>query len=113
MWGTLVHFENPVVISSCGVGVLKCLEVLGPGKKILETMLRSYEVVLFLMNKDLVISSKCTSMPGSKDERMCLDELSLAVERDVGIVSVVAQLSHLGHELGQVVKAHAICIPDF
>ena len=36
---------------------------------------------------------------------MCLDELPLAVESDVGIVSVVAQLSHPGHQLGAV-KAH-------
>ena len=36
---------------------------------------------------------------------MCLDELPLAVESDLGIVSVVVQLSHLGHELGAV-KAH-------
>ena len=48
-------------------------------------------------------------MPGSEDEGMCLDELPLAVEGDVSIVSVVAQLGHLGHELG-VVKAHAIGI---
>ena len=40
---------------------------------------------------------------------MCLDELPVAVESDVGIVSVVAQLSHLGHELGAV-KAHAVGI---
>ena len=33
-WGTLVHFENPVVIPNCRVEVLKCPEVLRPGKKI-------------------------------------------------------------------------------
>ena len=44
-------------------------------------------------------------LPGSKNEGMCLDELPLAVEGDVGIVSIVAQISHLGHELGAV-KAH-------
>ena len=36
---------------------------------------------------------------------MCLDELPLAVEGDIGVVSVVTQISHLGHELGAV-KAH-------
>ena len=44
---------------------------------------------------------------------MGLDDLPLAVEGDVSVVSVVAQLSHLGHELGQVVKAHVIGIPGF
>ena len=34
MWGTLIHFENTVVISNCRVEVLKCPEVLRPGKKI-------------------------------------------------------------------------------
>ena len=48
-------------------------------------------------------------MPGSKDEGMRLDELPLAVESNVSIVSVVAQLGHLSHELGAV-KAHAIGI---
>ena len=46
-----------------------------------------------------------TGIPGCKDEGVCLDELPLAVEGDVGIVSIVAQISHLGHELGAV-KAH-------
>ena len=49
--------------------------------------------------------SLLTFIPGCKDEGVCLDELSLAVESDVGIVSVVVQLSHLGHELGAV-KTH-------
>ena len=50
-----------------------------------------------------------TSTPGCKDEGVCLDELPLAVEGDVSIVSVVAQLSHLGHELGAV-KAHLVFV---
>ena len=37
---------------------------------------------------------------------MGLDGLPLAIECDVSVVSVVAELSQLGHELGQVVKAH-------
>ena len=37
---------------------------------------------------------------------MGLDDLPLASEVDISIVSVVAELSHLGHKLGQVVKAH-------
>ena len=49
--------------------------------------------------------SLLTSIPGCKDEGMCLDELPLAVEGDIGNVSVVSQLSHLGHELGAV-KTH-------
>ena len=40
MRGTLVHLENLVVIPNCGVEVLECLEVLRPGKKILETAFR-------------------------------------------------------------------------
>ena len=40
---------------------------------------------------------------------MCLDELPLAIEGDVGIVSVVAKLSHLGHQV-PAVKAHVVCI---
>ena len=51
--------------------------------------------------------SLLTNIPGSKNEGVCLDELSLAVESDVGIVSVVAQLSHLGQELGAV-KTHVV-----
>ena len=51
-------------------------------------------------------------MPGSKDEGMCLDELPLAVEGDVSIVSVVAQLGHLSHELGAV-EAHVVGISRF
>ena len=36
---------------------------------------------------------------------MCLDELPLAIEGDVGIVSVLVQVCHLGHEVAAV-KAH-------
>ena len=49
--------------------------------------------------------SLLTSTPGSKDEGVCLDELPLAIEGDVGIVSVLVQVCHLGHEVAAV-KAH-------
>ena len=51
-------------------------------------------------------------MPGSKDEGVRLDELPLAVEGDISIVSVVAQLGHLSHELGAV-EAHVAGISKF
>ena len=38
---------------------------------------------------------------------MCLDELPLAIKGDVSIVSVVAQLGQLGHEVAAV-KAHVV-----
>ena len=47
-------------------------------------------------------------IPGSKNEGMCLDDLPLTVEGDVGIVPVVAQLGQLGHQVGAVDKAHAV-----
>ena len=40
---------------------------------------------------------------------MGLDDLPLAVESDVSIVPVDAQLSQLGHQVGDV-KAHVMCI---
>ena len=107
MWGTLVHFENLVVIPNCGVEVLECLEVLRPGNKILETALSGCECEVFLFRMFTVgFRFSLENVPSCKNEGVCLDEISLAVESDVGIVSVVVQLSHLGHELGAV-KAHA------
>ena len=46
-------------------------------------------------------------IPGSKNEGMCLDDLPLALEGDVGIVPVIAQFSQLGQQVGAVHKAHA------
>ena len=43
---------------------------------------------------------------------MCLDVLPLTIEGDVGIVSVAAQVSHLGHEV-PAVKAHFVCFSQF
>ena len=40
---------------------------------------------------------------------MCLDDLSLAVEGDISIVPVVAQVGQLGHQVGAV-KAHVMCM---
>ena len=47
-------------------------------------------------------------LPGSKNEGMCLDDLPLALEGDVGIVPVIAQFSQLGQQVGAVHKAHAV-----
>ena len=43
---------------------------------------------------------------------MCLDELPLAFEGDISIVSVVAQVGHLGHEV-TAVKAHVVRFSQF
>ena len=40
---------------------------------------------------------------------MCLDDLPLAVEGDVSILSVVPELSQLGDQVGAV-EAHPVCI---
>ena len=40
---------------------------------------------------------------------MCLDDLPLAVEGDISILSVGAELSQLGHQVGAV-KAHVMCM---
>ena len=44
--------------------------------------------------------------PDSKDIGMGLDDLPLAEKGDVSVICVVAQLSHMGHELSLMVKAH-------
>ena len=96
MWGALIHLEILVVVPNCSVELLQCLEVLGPG---IEDNLRNG--IEQLMN----LAAKFTMIPGCQDKGVGLDELPLAIEGDVGIVSVLVQVCHLGHEVAAV-KAH-------
>ena len=50
------------------------------------------------------------STPGPEDERMGHDDLPLAVEGDVGIVSLDPKLSQLSHHQVSAVQAHVVCM---
>ena len=62
----------------------------------------------------LVWNQQCiksfSSSPGFEDDRMGHDDLPLAVEADVSIVSVDPKLSQLSHHQVVPVHAHVMCI---
>ena len=50
-----------------------------------------------------------THVSDCKEKGMCLDDLPLAVEGDISILSVVPELRQLGDQVGAV-EAHPVCI---